>query len=255
MFALAATCAALFGVEPEPSSRLSAALYAIDAEVVTRPLPACSTEPRAVSVAQQRGAHPALSPDGAQLWFDAASDADGGRRQIHRMDRATGKVVCWTCGDLGNNVHPSISPSGVSLVFQSDRHATWRHPDDTDLYLAAAQPTAKPVDILQGFLGVLQLQIAAVMVMLEQQRAVVLIVRVDDLDDRDRAGADVTDQGVLDVLPALFVGDMADHLFIAAGFVLEQIQFANQILGQIAAQKRAVALDLAHWRSWRTVGR
>ena len=144
VFALAATCAALFAVEPEPSSRFSAALYAIDAEVVTRPLPACSTAPRIVSVTQQRGAHPALSPDGAQLWFDAASDTDGGRRQIHRLDRATGKVVCWTCGDLGNNVHPSLSPSGVSLVFQSDRHATWRHPDDTDLYLAAAQRADKP---------------------------------------------------------------------------------------------------------------
>ena len=144
VFALAAGCAALFAVEPAPSSRFSAALYAIDADVLTRPLPACSTAPRAISILQQRGAHPASSPDGAQLWFDAASDTDGGRSQIHRMDRATGQVVCWTCGSPGNNAHPSISPSGVSLVFQSDRHASWRHPDDTDLYLAAAQSGAKP---------------------------------------------------------------------------------------------------------------
>jgi hypothetical protein len=144
VLALAAGCAALFAVAPEPSTRFSAALYAIDAEVVTRPLPACNATPRAISVVQQRGARPALSPDAAQLWFDAVSDADAGRRQIHRMDRATGQVICWSCGDPGNNVHPSISPSGVSLVFHSDRHATWRRPDDTDLYLSAAQPTAKP---------------------------------------------------------------------------------------------------------------
>jgi hypothetical protein len=144
VLALAAAGAALFANAPEPSSRFSSVLDAIDAEVVTRPLPACSAEPRAVAVLLERGAHPALSPDGAQLWFDAESDADGGRRQIHRLDRATGNVICWSCGDLGNNVHPSISSSGVSLVFQSDRHASWRHPDDTDLYLAATQRTENP---------------------------------------------------------------------------------------------------------------
>jgi hypothetical protein len=139
VLALAAAGAALFAVAPEPSSRFSSVLDAIDAEVVTRPLPVCSAEPLAIGVLLERGAHPALSPDGAQLWFDAESYADGGRRQIHRLDRATGNVICWSCGDPGNNVHPSISSSSVSLVFQSDRHATWRHPDDTDLYLAAAQ--------------------------------------------------------------------------------------------------------------------
>ncbi|MCX5740094.1 MAG: hypothetical protein NTZ61_16675 [Proteobacteria bacterium] len=114
VLALAAAGAALFADVPEPSSRFSSMLDAIDAEVVTRPLPVCSAEPRAVAVLLARGAHPALSPDGAQLWFDAESDADGGRRQIHRLDRATGNVICWSCGDLGNNTHPSISLSGVS---------------------------------------------------------------------------------------------------------------------------------------------
>ena len=141
VLAIAATGAALFAVAPEPNSRFSSVLAAIDAEVVTRPLPACNAEPRAVAVLIERGAHPALSPDGAQLWFDAESAADGGRRQIHRLDRATGNVICWSCGAPGNNAHPSISTSGVSVVFQSDRHASWRHPDDTDLYLAAAQRT------------------------------------------------------------------------------------------------------------------
>ncbi len=37
-------------------------------------------------------------------------------------------------------------------------------------------PAPELLDILQSFLGILQLEIAAVMVMLEQQRAVVLVI-------------------------------------------------------------------------------
>ena len=137
--AFAATGAVLLAREPEPNARFSSLLYAIDAGVVTRPLPVCGSEAREVAVLEERGAAPSLSPDGQQLWFDAAVAEDGGRRQIHRLDRASGAVTCITCGQPGNNVHPSVSASGVSLVFASDRHATWRHPDDTDLYLAAAR--------------------------------------------------------------------------------------------------------------------
>lgn len=139
VLALAATGAALLATEPQPNGRFSSALYTIDAGVVTRPLPVCSGEVSGVEVLQERGANPVLSPDGASLWFDAAVAEDGGRRQIHRLDRTNDHVVCVTCGQDGNNVSPSISPSGVSLIFATDRHATWRHPDDTDLYLAAAQ--------------------------------------------------------------------------------------------------------------------
>jgi hypothetical protein len=138
VLALAATGAAMLATEPEPNTRFSSALYAVDANVVTRPLPVCSGEVRGALVLQERGANPSLSPDGSQLWFDAAIAEDGGRRQIHRLDRRSGNVACVTCGQAGNNVHPSVSPSGVSLIYATDRHATWRHPDDTDLYLAAA---------------------------------------------------------------------------------------------------------------------
>jgi hypothetical protein len=138
VLALAATGAALLARQPEPNARFSAALYAIDADVVTRPLPACGGAARSVEVLQEGGANPSLSPDARQLWFDAAAAEDGGRRQIHRLDRASGAVTCITCGQPGDNVHPSISSSGDSLVFASNRHATWRHPDDTDLYLASA---------------------------------------------------------------------------------------------------------------------
>lgn len=122
------------GVAP-PDPRLAAMLYDLDARVATRPLPSCAPEPRALRVLLDRGAHPVLSPDGAVLWFDAPAE---GRRQIHRLVRATGEMVCWTCGEPGNNVRPDIAEPGLSLVFDSDRAATWLHPDDTELFLASA---------------------------------------------------------------------------------------------------------------------
>lgn len=122
---------------PEPAPRLATLVYDLDAAVVTRPLPACAPEARSVRVLREHGAHPALAPDGRTLWFDAAVPADGGRRQIHRLERGSGEVTCWTCGQPGNNVRPMVGSNGLGLVFDSDRHATWLHPDDTELYLSA----------------------------------------------------------------------------------------------------------------------
>jgi hypothetical protein len=121
----------------EPSPRLAALVYELDAAVATRPLPSCAAEPRATRVLLAQGAHPVLSPDGRFVWFDAPSVESGGRRQIHRLERASGAVECWTCGEPGNNVRPHAGDSGLALVFDSDRAATWLHPDDTDVYLAA----------------------------------------------------------------------------------------------------------------------
>jgi hypothetical protein len=142
--AIAAACAALFARTPEPNARLSSALYAIDAGVVTRPLPVCSPTPRAVDAVLAAGSHPSLTPDGRFVYFDAPSAADAGRRQVHRVERATGESQCVTCGEPGNNQRASVSSSGVSLVFETDRHASWLHPDDTEIYLAAVAPGAKP---------------------------------------------------------------------------------------------------------------
>jgi hypothetical protein len=138
--AVASAWAALAARDPEPSARFTSVLHSIDATVVTRPLPACDGAPRAVQVLAERGAHPVLAPDDRSVFFDAASQADGGRRQIHRLDREGGELVCLTCGEPGNNVRPSVSTSGVSMVYETDRHATWRHPDDSEFYLAAVKP-------------------------------------------------------------------------------------------------------------------
>jgi len=129
------------GVPPLPE-RFRRAVFDMDAGVATRPLPSCSEESGRPRVLLERGARPALSPDGAVLWFDAPADTDQGRRQIHRLERTSGVVSCWSCGEPGNNTRPAAGDTGASLVFETDRSASWRHPDDTDVQLAVARPGA-----------------------------------------------------------------------------------------------------------------
>jgi len=137
---IGALAAALGGAGvSEPNPRMAALVYDLDAAVATRPLPSCAAEPRALRVLLERGAHPALSPDGRTVWFDAPPAETGGPRQIHRLERASGEVACWTCGEPGNNLRPHVGDTGLGVVFDSDRNATWLHPDDTDVYLAATQ--------------------------------------------------------------------------------------------------------------------
>lgn len=142
--AIAAAFATLSARPVEPGARFASLLYSIDAGVVTRPLPICDVTPRAVTVLRESGANPVLTPDDRFVFFDEPVAAEGGRRQIHRLDRTSGAVLCWSCGDPGNNVRPSINSSGVSMVFESDRDATWRHPYETEIYLAGI---AKRADV------------------------------------------------------------------------------------------------------------
>jgi hypothetical protein len=137
VLALAAAGAALVAAPIEPSARFASVLYAIDAGVVTRPFPVCDATPLAVEPLPAHGVNPSLAPDGRHVFFDAPAASDGGRRQIHRFDRETGELRCWTCGDPGNNVRPTVNSAGVSLLFESDRDATWQRPDESELYLAA----------------------------------------------------------------------------------------------------------------------
>ena len=112
----------------------------VDAGVALGPDPGC--EP---VVADARslasGARPFVSDGGGVVWYDAA-ESDG-RRQVHRLERATGRDVCWTCGEPGNNRRPRLSPNGKSVVFETDRYASAFEPVNWELELAgtlAAQP-------------------------------------------------------------------------------------------------------------------
>ncbi len=133
--AASGTVAAIGATQPALGEGTAAAIYDLDAQVKTRPLARCAPEPAGIEVLLDQGAHPALSPADPRIWFDAADE--NGRRQIHSLDPETGEVVCWTCGEPGNNRRPSPGHGGYRLVFDSDRFASWRAPAETELSLLA----------------------------------------------------------------------------------------------------------------------
>jgi hypothetical protein len=115
-------------------------VYDIDAGVALGPDPGCSAATPAGSRELAVGAAPSLGEAGAVVWFDAPGP--DGRRQIHRLERASGAVRCWTCGEPGNNRRPRLAPSGASLVFESDRHASPFEPVNWELYLVGTRGEA-----------------------------------------------------------------------------------------------------------------
>jgi hypothetical protein len=133
VLALSALHAAFGFSAPPPGEDRAAAVYDLDAQIVTRPLPRCEPRAERVEVLTERGAHPRLDPAAEFLWFDA--EVADGRRQVHRLERASGEITCWTCTEPGNNLRPAPG-SARGVVFDSDRHASWRSPHDTELYLA-----------------------------------------------------------------------------------------------------------------------
>jgi hypothetical protein len=144
--ALAAIVASVGGGPPPIPEAWSNLIFGLDARVVTAPLPDCGTEIRRAEVVLARGANPVLAPGGRMLWFDAWPDERGedgetarAGRQIHRLDRDTGETTCWTCAEPGNNVRPSIGANGASLVFSTDRNASWLHPGDTDIHIVSTR--------------------------------------------------------------------------------------------------------------------
>jgi hypothetical protein len=120
----------------EPRAR---AVYDIDADVVTRALPRCSPVPARVTVLREDGARPRVSRDGRHVWYDAAVD---GARQVQRLERATGEVVCWTCGEPGNNLRPYPGGPAAGVVFETDRHRTPWDPTNTELHVVSARGDA-----------------------------------------------------------------------------------------------------------------
>jgi hypothetical protein len=121
--ALAGFVAARGAVQLSFGEGTAAAIYDVDVGVVTRPLPVCGEGPARVETLLERGAHPRLAQEGAQLWFDAPATDGDGTRQIHRLDLASGDAFCISCGEPGNNQRPAPNPAGTAVVFDTDRHA------------------------------------------------------------------------------------------------------------------------------------
>ena len=130
---LAGALAALRAVDVERDEAARNAVLDHDADLETVALPACAPRAARVEVLPVSGAHPRLADRGEALFFDAPGP--DGRRQIHRLLRSTGEVDCLTCGEPGNNRHPAPGPEGRSVIFDTDRHASWRRPADTELQL------------------------------------------------------------------------------------------------------------------------
>jgi hypothetical protein len=117
---------------PESRARY---VYGVDAGVALGPDPGC--EPAvAETETLAAGANPATQ-SGDVVWYDAPGP--DGRRQIHRLDRRSGAVRCWTCEEPGRNRRPRLARSGASLVFETDRYATPFEPVNWELQLASAR--------------------------------------------------------------------------------------------------------------------
>jgi hypothetical protein len=136
--AAAGVLAAFGGPRPPaevPETR-SSYVYDVDASVALGPDPHC-----AASVAATKdlgpGANPVLAADGSALWFDAPGP--DGRRQIHRIQLASGERTCWTCEEPGSNRRPHLAPNGAAILYETDRHAGAFAPVNWDLYLTSAR--------------------------------------------------------------------------------------------------------------------
>jgi hypothetical protein len=128
------------GVDATQTQKRASAAFDVDASVALGPDPGCEAA-AAATTEIARGARPEIGGGGAFVWFDAL-EADG-RRQIHRLERATGTDLCFTCGEAGNNRRPRLSPNGSSVVFETDRHVSAFEPTNWELEIASAQ-AARP---------------------------------------------------------------------------------------------------------------
>lgn len=128
---------------PPPTPQQVKAVYDLDARVVTRPIPRCAARPARIEPLLDRGAHPRLAAEGRVLWLDAR--AGDGRRQVHRLDRESGRLQCWTCDEDGSNQRPAPTEDGAGLVFETDRWATLRDPANTELQLASGAGEAPEI--------------------------------------------------------------------------------------------------------------
>ncbi len=125
-----------YGLLPGPPSEDAGARDAsldIDSRVPLHPLPGCEPRVADLQVLAERGAAPRLGPDGETVWFEAR--AEDGRFQVYRM-RSGEAPDCWTCEEPGNNRRPSPHPWASSVLFDSDRFASWSRPNDTEVMVS-----------------------------------------------------------------------------------------------------------------------
>lgn len=138
---LSTALAARRGAAPSLDAVLADAVLDRDASIATLALPRCAAAPRRVELLLDRGARPRLG-DELWLWFDAAA-ADGSR-QIHRLERASGRIRCWTCGEPGHNLRAAPDERGRAVLFETTRHATPGDPTNTEIHLIETRGETPP---------------------------------------------------------------------------------------------------------------
>ena len=89
-----------------------------------------------------------------------------------------------------------------------------------------------------------RVEIAPVVNMLQIEPPLSAAVAVDDANHRHGVHADVGDQGALHLAPTLFVADVGDDQIFTLRLVSEEVQLANELLRQVAAQEGRVAVGL-----------
>jgi hypothetical protein len=126
---------------PEPDPQVRAAALDIDSRVPLREPRRCGAKPARIVTLAERGAAPRLDADGATLWLEAR--AEDGRFQVHRL--APGEApICWTCAEPGNNRRPAPHPTGSSVLFDTDRFASWRSPAETEVMVVSGRGATGP---------------------------------------------------------------------------------------------------------------
>src|SRR5262249_38058013 len=103
----------------------------------------------------------------------------------------------------------------------------------------------QPVHEAESTLRVLELQIAAVVGMREQEGAVPGGVGVFDPDDGDAAHADALEQELLHGSPAVLVRHVADDEIVTAWLDADEIELAHEVLAEPAPDEGDVPVDLA----------
>jgi len=127
------------GAQRDPTLR--AAAFDIDSRVALRARARCAPRVKAVKQLSDRGAAPRLGADGRSVWFEARSE--DGRFQVHRVE-AGGPVRCWSCSEPGNNRRPAPHPTGEAVLFDTDRFASWRRPNETEVMVVSSRGEERP---------------------------------------------------------------------------------------------------------------
>src|SRR5262245_27875322 len=150
-----------------------------------------------------------------------------------RATQASRQVRGWRTdllGGLGREALLAVGEGGFLAVHHGVEH-----------HVASPEAT----HVREGALGVLELEVAAVVRVREEQRAVAPVIGVLDPDDRHGTHAHALQQQLLDRPPAFLVRHVADHEVVAARFDADEVEVAHEPLAEPTQDERHVAVDLA----------